>query len=268
VPLEVDLWSGDHKIPWQDPAFSRRMLAEHLSQEHDMASRRFSWIDLQVDWIHREILSGRQARVLDLGCGPGFYSHRLAAHGHRCHGIDFGPASVEYARQRTADRSGCDFALGDIRCIPFDGPYDLAMVLFGEMNTFPPAEILAILRRAHQSLAEARGVLLAEIQTSDAVERAGRNQPLEEQFESGLFSEHPYRCRTESTWYPEQQVAVETFTITPLAGGEAEVYRSTTKAWRDDELAALLEDAGFHGPRRRADWPCNVGSLALWSAER
>lgn len=28
------------KIPWDDPAFSRRMRQEHLSQEHDRASRR------------------------------------------------------------------------------------------------------------------------------------------------------------------------------------------------------------------------------------
>jgi len=30
------------KIPWDDPAFSERMLKEHLSQEHDAASRRWA----------------------------------------------------------------------------------------------------------------------------------------------------------------------------------------------------------------------------------
>lgn len=32
--------SEDGKIPWNDPAFSRRMLREHLDQEHDAASLR------------------------------------------------------------------------------------------------------------------------------------------------------------------------------------------------------------------------------------
>ena len=34
-------WSEGEKIPWNEPGFSRRMLREHLSQEHDAASRRF-----------------------------------------------------------------------------------------------------------------------------------------------------------------------------------------------------------------------------------
>ena len=33
-------WAEGEKIPWSDPAFSQRMLQEHLSQEHDAASRR------------------------------------------------------------------------------------------------------------------------------------------------------------------------------------------------------------------------------------
>ena len=32
-------WSEGDNIPWDDSDFSERMLAEHLSQEHDLASR-------------------------------------------------------------------------------------------------------------------------------------------------------------------------------------------------------------------------------------
>ena len=94
-----NLWRGDYKIPWDDTEFSRRMLVEHLAQEHDLASRRTEWMDKQVAWIHDHLLGREPARLLDLGCGPGFYSHRLAARGHHFRGIDFGPASIEYAQQ-------------------------------------------------------------------------------------------------------------------------------------------------------------------------
>ena len=33
-------WAEGENIPWHDPAFSERMLTEHLSQAHDAASRR------------------------------------------------------------------------------------------------------------------------------------------------------------------------------------------------------------------------------------
>ena len=36
----IALSSRERKIPWDEPAFSQRMLENHLSQEHDWASRR------------------------------------------------------------------------------------------------------------------------------------------------------------------------------------------------------------------------------------
>ena len=71
-------WAEGQKIPLDDPSFSRRMLREHLSQDHDAASRRFAIIDQHVAWIHHQVLSDRTSRILDLGCGPGLYTSRLS----------------------------------------------------------------------------------------------------------------------------------------------------------------------------------------------
>jgi 2-polyprenyl-3-methyl-5-hydroxy-6-metoxy-1,4-benzoquinol methylase len=99
-------WSEGDNIPWDDPGFSERMLAEHLSQEHDLASRRSEAIDHHVEWIFSEILGSRPARLLDLGCGPGLYTVRLARAGCECVGIDFSPASIRHARDLTATEAG------------------------------------------------------------------------------------------------------------------------------------------------------------------
>lgn len=91
------LSSRERKIPRDDPAFSQRMLENHLSQEHDWASRRQAVIEQQVAWIAGQLPAG--ARILDLGCGPGFYTRLLAERGFCCTGVDFhrrrspGPAS-------------------------------------------------------------------------------------------------------------------------------------------------------------------------------
>ena len=103
--LPPEPWTEGDNIPWDDPAFSARMLREHLSQEHDLASRRSQIIDRQVDWLHRDVLGGRPGRILDLACGPGLYAHRLARLGHAVVGIDFGPAAIQYGRE-VAARSG------------------------------------------------------------------------------------------------------------------------------------------------------------------
>jgi len=53
------------------------MLAEHLDQRHDLASRRMAVIDVQAQWLAALVAPG--SRVLDLGCGPGLHLERLAA---------------------------------------------------------------------------------------------------------------------------------------------------------------------------------------------
>lgn len=261
-----ELWRGAYKIPWDDPDFSARMLAEHLSQAHDLASRRTEWIERQVAWLHETVLAGRPSRVLDLGCGPGLYAHRLAALGHRVHGIDFGPASIAYARAHD-DTGRCDFSLADLRTADFGGPYEAVLFLYGQLNVFPPADALAILRRAATSLVPG-GRLAAEPQTFAGVQALGEAPPVREQLESGLFSARPHEFRAENRWLADEQVAVTTFTITEGAGGPARTHRSTTRAWTDDQLRALLVEAGLSDPLRHDDWPVDNAGLTLWTAVR
>jgi len=128
-------WAEGETIPWSDPGFSARMLQEHLSQVHDEGSRRFEIIDRQVAWVHEQVLGGRPARVLDLACGPGLYTSRLAKLGHTCVGIDFAPASIGYAAERAE--------LEDLTCTGFDGVQFLPGI--GEVDQEGEAELLAIL---------------------------------------------------------------------------------------------------------------------------
>jgi hypothetical protein len=180
---------------------------------------------------------------------------------------DFGPASIEYAGKHNPDTSRCDFVLGDLRSSDFGGLYDLAMMLYGELNVFAPEEAALILRKAHSSLAPGE-LLITEVQTPEAVEQMGRTEASEYSCESGLFSNQPHHCQTENKWLDDQQVAVQVFTVTETDAGEIRTYRSTTKAWSDSELQALFALAGFTEAAPCPQWPCNTDSLALWSARR
>ncbi len=144
-------WAEGDKIPWNDPAFSMRMLHEHLSQEHNAASRRLAIIDQHVNWIHTTILGGVAAKILDLGCGPGLYTNRLAQLGHTCVGIDYAPASIGYARKQ-ADKHGlaCRYLEADVRDAELGSGYDLVLMIHGEINVFRKEEIRAILDKVRQ----------------------------------------------------------------------------------------------------------------------
>ena len=149
-------WAEGDKIPWNDPDFSRRMLREHLSQAHDAASRRTIIVEEQVEWIHRQVLNNRSSRVLDLGCGPGLYSNRLAQRGHTCLGIDFSPASLEYAREvARTQQLDCDYHLANLRHAEYGTGYDLTMFIFGEFNPFRLEDAQHILHKAYAALRRA-----------------------------------------------------------------------------------------------------------------
>lgn len=58
----------------------------------------------------------RSARIVDVGCGPGWESSTFAAHGHNAVGIDLTPAFVQAARQEIPAAS---FARMDMRHLSF-----------------------------------------------------------------------------------------------------------------------------------------------------
>jgi SAM-dependent methyltransferase len=243
VPPEP--WVEGRTIPWEDPGFSRRMLAAHLSQEHDGASRRAETIDKHIEFIKRVALPKPGLRVLDLGCGPGLYTQRLAEQGYDCYGIDLGPASIEYAVSRAKDVADrCRYAQGDLREVDFGTGYDLVMFLFGDFNPFPRDEALEILKRCRAALARDGRVLL-EVHSFDAICDRGKAPPRWMAVESGLFSEAPHVRLDQQFWLEDSAHAVGRHWVIDAATGEATKYGWTMRAYTDAEYEALLTEAGL-----------------------
>lgn len=238
-------WAEGEKIPWHDPEFSRRMLQEHLSQRHDAASRRTPIIKKQVDWIHDFVLDQKPSRILDLGCGPGFYTARLAKLGHATVGIDFGPASIEYAVKHAPEN--CSYILGDIRTTDFGSGFDLVMFIFGEFNVFKPEDAKLILRKAYAALTPG-GKLLLEPQTFDAVYGTGNQPSTWYSAENELFADAPHLCLMESFWDEEQSVAIERYYIVDAASSAVTRYSASTQAYENEQLTTMLKEAGFYAP--------------------
>jgi len=221
------------------------MLKEHLSQKHDAASRRFEIIDRHVRWIHGQILNGNPTRVLDLGCGPGLYTNRLARLGHRCVGIDFSPASIAYAKEQ-AEEEGleCTYIQQDIRTADYGDGYGLVMLIFGEFNVFRPTEARCILEKAYCALVP-NGFLLLEPHTFEAVVKIGEQPSLWYSAEEGLFSDEPHLCLQENFWNAEGNVAIERYYIVNAVTGEVVRHSASVQAYTDDQYRCLLVECGF-----------------------
>ena len=238
-------WAEGDNIPWNEPGFSERMLKEHLSQAHDMASRRFEVIDNHIEWIHQELLKSKQSKILDLGCGPGFYSSRLAKLGHECVGIDFSPASIKYAtKQADKENLNCKYLHDDIRKADFGTGFDLAMFIFGELNVFRPVDIKMILKKANHALSE-NGTLLLEPHSFGVIKSIGQLPPSWYSAKNGLFSNKPHICLDESFWDEQSSTATKRYFIIDASTSDVTNYATTYQAYTNRQYQSLLKECGF-----------------------
>ncbi len=134
-------WRDGGNLPWDEPEFSERMLAEHLDQSHGAATRRLpevrALVQIMTDWL----ALGEGSRLFDITCGPGLYAAEFARRGVAVTGIDFGPASVRYARELCAGLP-VEIHQGDVRQMDFSGRgFDAAIYLYGQFTVLRPGRI-------------------------------------------------------------------------------------------------------------------------------
>jgi SAM-dependent methyltransferase len=238
-------WAEGDNIPWNEPGFSRRMLNEHLSQAHDAASRRFPTIDRQVEWIHTYLLAQRAAKILDLACGPGFYTARLVARGHTCFGIDYSPASIEYAISTAlVGHFACNYLCQDIRQAEYPSGVGLVMLIYGEFNVFRPQDAKIILDKAWQSLTPG-GLLLLEPHPYQLIQKMGQQPPSWYSSSGGIFSAQPHLVLQENDWDVDHHATTTRYYVIDTHSAEVTRYAQSFQAYKDEEYRSLLVNHSF-----------------------
>ena len=112
---------GKARLPWSDHDFSARMLAEHLDDRHDLASRRPSTIDTHVLWLKSLLPEPRPAA----GCGPRLRPRpvleRLVAAGRSASASTWLPLRSTMHDHAAALDLPCEYIVGDFRSTDLDG---------------------------------------------------------------------------------------------------------------------------------------------------
>jgi ubiquinone/menaquinone biosynthesis C-methylase UbiE len=111
-------------------------------------------------------------RVLDVGCGPGYFARMLAeatGPGGSVVGIDAAPEMTEYAGRRARRLTNCRFQPGAAEAIPFaDGAFDV--VVSSLMMHHLPADARArAVREMLRVLRPGGTLLLADYRAGDGV---------------------------------------------------------------------------------------------------
>jgi len=84
----------------------------------------------ECDFIELEIDRDKASKIIDIGCGTGRHAIELTKRGYTVTGVDLSENQIKRAREK-AQETGVtiDFQTQDARNLPFDGEFDLAIML-------------------------------------------------------------------------------------------------------------------------------------------
>jgi len=245
-PVRPEPWTWGGNLPWDDPAFSERMLREHLDEAHGAASRVAAERQLQLDWLWSTLPLQTNMQICDLTCGPGLYAVELARRGCQVLGVDFGPAAVKYARnlvQEAGVAEQCTILQEDIRTVMLpEATYDLVLLIYGQLAVFTKAEASDLLAKAATAL-KPGGHLIVELLNQDRVDKTTTNWWFTDN--SGLWGDGPFLHLGERFWDDEQELSYERFHILHLEDGQYTEVHLCDQTYAMATMQQMMHKAGF-----------------------
>ncbi|MET2832859.1 class I SAM-dependent methyltransferase [Mesorhizobium shangrilense] len=117
--------------------------------------------DRQTELIWELLSLGQGSSVLELGCGYGRITNRLAKKGAQVAGLDISPILLKEAEAGAAERDvNVEYVLGDMRSLPWRDRFDAAFLWYTTFGYFDDADNERVLREAASSLRKGGRLLI------------------------------------------------------------------------------------------------------------
>lgn len=198
---------------WTDEYISKQMLATHLNQDNNLASRKLSFIERSVQWIIARFDLREGKAVADFGCGPGLYAQRLARTKAAVTGIDFSKNSIDYARaQAWNEKLDIEYVHQDYLEFNSDRRYDLIVMIFCDFCALSPTQRKTLLEK-FKSLLKPGGSILLDVCSIRSFEQKAEGVSYEVSLSNGFWSPEKYYCFLNAIPYDDAKVTLNKFTI-------------------------------------------------------
>ena len=160
---------------WLDPDRSDYVLKAYFDENIPGGSRSDKFIEETIEFITKIAPIEEYKKIVDLGCGPGRYSNKLAMKGYDVVGVDFNNKSLEYAIEE-AKRSNLsvNYRKEDITDIKLENEFDMALLIYQIYSVFSAEDRKKILSNIHQGLRPG-GLVLLDVLSIDGYNKFEQN---------------------------------------------------------------------------------------------
>lgn len=239
---KLKLFKRSEQYLWTDEHISKEMLIAHLDNRHEGASRKPETIKKTVDWIEKQLPT--KAKVLDLGCGPGFYTTMLKERGYQVTGYDINPVSIDYAVKK-AQESGAEI---NYRCLDYlqediGRGYDAIIMIYCDFGALIPQEQRLLLEKIKKAL-KPGGKFIFDVFGEGLGSQKEEDRQWSYEVEKGFWGTQPHFVLEETKHFPKEKVWGDR-NIVIEDGQKPKEYITWDQYYFEDEIRILLKNSGF-----------------------
>lgn len=229
---------------WADAYRARHMLAFHLNETLDLASRNHEFIDRSANWFAERFQLDAGKAVCDFGCGPALYTSRFAATGARVTGVDISHSSLRHARDH-AERDGLSINYVQANYLEFAPAerFDLVTLIMCDFCALSRPQRRTLLAKVHECLRD-DGALVLDVYSMAAFEAREEVSSYERNQLDHFWCEEEYYCFVNTFKYDAEAVVLDKYSIFTESGRQETVY-NWLQYFSPDSLASELAESGF-----------------------
>ena len=235
-------------VLWTDSYISEQLLRCHLDEHCDLASRRAEARDAVIHLLQRYVCFG--GSILDLGCGPGLYTQRLAELGYQVTGVDFSERSIAWAKDKARERGlSIDYQCSNYLSFASESNFDLVMMIYCDFGALVEKERDLLIERLRM-LVKPGGLFVFDALTPKSIESMQFSTSWDLS-EGGFYSPKPYICLNQSLHFPQQKALLNQHYVIREEGSE-HLYRFWNHYYELEDVEQLFLDRGFSSVQMRS----------------
>jgi SAM-dependent methyltransferase len=226
---------------WTDEHISKKLLALHLDENNDLASRKPEFMEKSVCWIKILLPPAKYTNLLDIGCGPGLYAQRFAKCGYRVTGVDFSRRSIEYAKSHAiAHALPICYLHQNYLNLSLNDSYDSATMIYCDYGALSTQNRKKLMRKIYNALKPGGKFILdvCSVQQYIAFEESQTWEILNE----GFWSREKHICINSNRKYEDDTLLNQTVVVTQSSTNS---YYIWTHCFGEDNLIDEVTQAGF-----------------------